>query len=635
MLAAQEASESVEGSAVGIGRLMVYRQLVLTLLLVALFWILYVRLYKQEFFRWWGLAWTSFAAYLGITALILHLAPEWTLLKSSLVLCSVLARFLQIPLLVFAAWSMRSQEVRLRQWLKAGLGLAVTAGVLTFAVSFIYRDQAVISFALRSVPHSVGLTVASFFYAFSFFQRWQRNRSSSATVLAGISCVLYSLDQVLYSVSYVRSLFAGADGLRLPLLPLLVRQGIVLRQPFDFPLLVHPAVLFLEGLSSCGISLGMVLLVMEAHQHAQPVGQARREHKDPYPDLVQHSKDLICTHDLQGWLLSVNPAPARVLGYKVEELLRIPMRQLLAPSFRDRFDAYLARIQKKGEAFGLMKVLTRTGEERVWEYHNWLHTEGVPSPIVRGIAHDVTEKIRAEQHYITARKHAEERLRYLSSHLVQAQDDERARIARELHDDVNQRLAVLAFHLQELKRLSFTSEPHIQKIDALSKLISEIATDIRKVSHRLHPAVLDFVGLVPALAEFCDEFAKVNGMNIEFVQHQVPRKLPKQTTLCLYRVAQEAVRNAQKHSGCRHVLVELIGGPNCIRLRVSDSGTGFDPASVRGDTLGLVSMTERVRSLGGECLVQSRPGDGTTVEARVPLPGSGNSLGTVPWEGVS
>ncbi|HKE30574.1 MAG TPA: PAS domain S-box protein, partial [Candidatus Angelobacter sp.] len=621
--------------ALAIGRLFVYRQLVLTLVLVALFWFLYARLHRQEFLRWWGLAWTSFAAYLGITALIFHLAPEWTLLKSSLIFFSILARFLQIPLLVFAAWSMRSQEVRLRRWLKPGLGLALIGGALTFAVSFIYRDQAVISVAVRSAPHSVGLTMASFFYAFSFFERWQRNRSSSATVLAGMSCVLYGLDQVLYSVTYIRSLILGANAVRLPLLPFLVRQGIVLRQPFDFPLLVHPAVLFLEGLSSCGIAVGMVLLVMESRQKTQPMEHAVREHKDPYSDLGQHSKDLLCTHDLQGRLLSVNPAPARVLGYEVDELLRIPMRQLLAPDFRDRFDTYLARIQKKGEASGLMKVLTRTGEERVWEYHNWLHTEGVPSPIVRGIAHDVTERIRAEQHYILERRHAEERLRQLSSHLVQAQDDERARIARELHDDVNQRLAVLAFHLQELKRLSMTSESHIQKIDTLSNLISDIATDIRKVSHRLHPAVLDFVGLEAGLAEFCDEFAKVNGMNIEFVQHEVPRKLPKQMTLCLYRVAQEAVRNAQKHSGCRQVRVELIGGRNGIRLRVSDSGAGFDAASVRGDTLGLVSMTERVRSLGGEFLVESRPGGGTTVEARVPFREEWKLGRTMPWEEVS
>ena len=608
----------------GIGPLMVHRQLVLTLILLVLFWILYGRSTRQEFFRWWGLAWTSLAVYLAITVLVLHLAPEWTLLKSSLVLFSVVARFLQIPLLVFAAWSMRSQDLPLRRWLKPGVGLALIAGALSFAVSFSYRDQPAISFSLRSVLQNVGLTAASLFYASSVFKLWQRNRSSSATVLAGIACLLYALDQTLYTVSCIRTLIAGPGAQ--PLLPFLLRQGIVLRPPFDLPFFVHPAVFFLEGLSSAGMSLGMVLMVMEKHQQAEGVEQPAKDNKVRYPELVRHTKDLICTHDLQGRLLSVSPAPARVLGYEVEELLRIPMPELLAPKFRHRFDAYIARIKEKGEAFGLMKVLTRTGEERVWEYHNRLHTEGVPYPIVRGIAHDVTEKIRAEQHYISERRNAEEKLRQLSSHLVQAQDDERARVARELHDDVNQRLAVLAMQLLELKRSSSTSEPHIKKIDALSKLISDIATDIRKVSHRLHPAVLDFLGLVPALAEFCDEFAKLNEMNIEFVHDQVPRKLPKQTTLCLYRVAQEAVRNAQKHSGCRQVRVELSVGTDSVRLRVSDSGAGFDATSVPGDRLGLVSMTERVRSLGGDLLVQSQPGGGTTVEARLPLAASGNAV---------
>src|SRR5262249_22459594 len=112
---------------------------------------------------------------------------------------------------------------------------------------------------------------------------------------------------------------------------------------------------------------------------------------------------------------------------------------------------------------------------------------------------------------ITARKHVEEKLRDLSSHLVRAQEEERARIARELHDDVNQRLALLAMQLGELKKSSLNSQPsHIQEIEALSKLTSEISTDVRKVSHHLHPAVIDFVGLAGALSEFCKEFSKLN-----------------------------------------------------------------------------------------------------------------------------
>jgi formate hydrogenlyase transcriptional activator len=125
--------------------------------------------------------------------------------------------------------------------------------------------------------------------------------------------------------------------------------------------------------------------------------RALQENEDWNQDLVEHSRDLLCIHDLEGRLLSVNPAPARVLGYSVEEMLRIPMREMVAPEFRDQFEAYLKQIASAGEANGLTAVMTRSGERRIWEYHNTLRTEGVESPIVRGIAHDVTEQKRAEK----------------------------------------------------------------------------------------------------------------------------------------------------------------------------------------------------------------------------------------------
>jgi PAS domain S-box-containing protein len=753
----------LEGSAMAIGRLMMYRQLFFTLVLLALFWILYGRLYKREPFRWFGLAWTSFAAYLTGTALILQFAAEWTLLKSSLILFSVLAGFLQVPLLVFAAWSLRSEEQRLRRWLKPGIAVALIAGALSFAASFIYRDQPVLSVSLRSVLRTLALVGALSFYAFALWQRWQRNRRSGATALAGIACVLAALDQVVYSAGYIRGLILGQGAVLGPSsLPLLRRAGAALLQSPDLPMLVLPPVLLLDAISSVGIALGLVLLLMEEHHQVESsvretanrtkgmeeanaallaeinerkrMEQALEENEDRYRDLVEHSEDLLCTHDLNGRLLSVNPAAARVLGYSVEELLQIPMREIVVPRFRARFDAYIERIQKSGDASGLMAVRTRTGEERIWEYHNTLRTEGVASPIVRGMAHDVTEKMQAERllrqseakfatafrsspsammisaladgefidvneaferqtgytrtdvvgltavqlgmwvdttqwerlaselqdgtavkgsemqlrtksngvltvsysaesieltgrrcvlavaEDVTARKHVEEKLRDLSSHLVRAQEEERARIARELHDDVSQRLTVLAMKLYELKNSSPNSDSsQIEKIDALAKLTSEISTDVRRVSHRLHPAVLDLVGLVAAMSESCREFARLSNMDIEFVHRQVPRTLPKDVTLCLYRVAQEAIRNAQKHSGSRQVQVELMGASDSVRLRVSDSGVGFDVQSVDRDRLGLVSMAERLRSLGGELTVHSQPGRGTSIEAHVVL----------------
>ncbi len=129
----------------------------------------------------------------------------------------------------------------------------------------------------------------------------------------------------------------------------------------------------------------------------EPIRRALHDNEDWYQDLVEHSQDLLCVHDLEGRLLLVNPSPARVLGYSVDEILQIPMRDLVAPEFRDQFDAYLRQIEHAGEARGFLAVMTRSGERRIWEYHNTLRTDGVASPIVRGLAHDVTEQKRAEK----------------------------------------------------------------------------------------------------------------------------------------------------------------------------------------------------------------------------------------------
>lgn len=128
-----------------------------------------------------------------------------------------------------------------------------------------------------------------------------------------------------------------------------------------------------------------------------PIRQAFHDNEDWYQDLVEHSQDLLCVHDLEGRFLSVNPAPARVLGYSVQEILRIPMRELITPEFRGQFDAYLKEIARAGKASGFLAVMTRSGERRIWEYHNTLRMEGVDSPIVRGMARDVTEQKRAEK----------------------------------------------------------------------------------------------------------------------------------------------------------------------------------------------------------------------------------------------
>jgi PAS domain S-box-containing protein len=151
--------------------------------------------------------------------------------------------------------------------------------------------------------------------------------------------------------------------------------------------------------------VGMALHSAERKRHFpeeapvawDPIRRALEENEDWHRDLVEHSQDLLCVHDLEGRFLSVNPSPARLLGYSVEEMLQRPIRDFLDPRFRSQFDVYLREIGRTGESRGLMAVLTRSGEHRIWEYHNTLRTEGVATPIVRGIAHDVTERLRAEK----------------------------------------------------------------------------------------------------------------------------------------------------------------------------------------------------------------------------------------------
>jgi PAS domain S-box-containing protein len=130
---------------------------------------------------------------------------------------------------------------------------------------------------------------------------------------------------------------------------------------------------------------------------SDPIRRALEENEGWYRDLVEHSQGLLCVHDLQGRFLSVNPGPACLLGYTVEEMMQKPLRDFIDPQFRDQFDDYLREIERTGESRGLMAVLTRSGEQRIWEYHNTLRREGVATPIVRGIAHDVTERVRAEK----------------------------------------------------------------------------------------------------------------------------------------------------------------------------------------------------------------------------------------------
>ena len=222
---------------------------------------------------------------------------------------------------------------------------------------------------------------------------------------------------------------------------------------------------------------------------------------------------------------------------------------------------------------------------------------------------------------ITQRKQAEEVLSSVSRRLLQAQEAERARIARDLHDDIGQRLALLLLGFDEFRRSS-PDQPGERRdhLDALRRQTGEIAADIQALAHELHSSKVQLLGIVAAMSAFCSESSVRQNVEVDFSHQGVPASVPPDIALCLFRVLQEALRNAVRHSSARCFTVSLVGTPDALGLTVRDGGRGFDAESTLHDRgLGLTSMRERLKLVAGELSIESQPGRGTTIVARVPL----------------
>jgi PAS domain S-box-containing protein len=244
-----------------------------------------------------------------------------------------------------------------------------------------------------------------------------------------------------------------------------------------------------------------------------------------------------------------------------------------------------------------------------WELRPWK----TPTGTVGGLL------IFAED--ITRRKKIEDALSDMGRKLVQAHEEERTRIARELHDDVNQRIALLSVELGRwIQHLLESGIPVTDQAHKLCLQLSEIGKDVQALSHRLHSSRLDYLGLTVAARGFCREFSEQHNVEVEFIASRVPASIPKETSLSLYRVLQEALQNAVKHSGVRKFKVDLQGTSTGIQLTISDLGVGFNSGNAMlHDGLGLVSMRERLQLVGGDLAIISELGRGTTISARAPF----------------
>jgi PAS domain S-box-containing protein len=338
--------------------------------------------------------------------------------------------------------------------------------------------------------------------------------------------------------------------------------------------------------------------------------RAMRESEERFRLLTNTAPVMIWMSGVDKACTYVNQRFLEFTGRPLEAVLGNGWAEAIHPEDRERsWDVY-AGASEQNEPFHMEYRLRRHDGE-----YRWILGSGVPrfnsdgSYVGHiGSAIDVTE-----------RKLAEEALSTVSQRLIEAQEEERTRIARELHDDINQRLALLAVNLESLKLdLPASDKQAKRRIDEANKQVGDLGSDIQALSHSLHSSKLEYMGLVTASASFCKELSERQSVEIAYDSRDIPRKLPPDMALCLFRVLQEALHNAVRHSGARQFKVSLTYASGEIELSVTDSGVGFDPQTASGHGLGLTSMRERLKLVGGQLSIDSERQRGTMVRARVP-----------------
>jgi len=245
---------------------------------------------------------------------------------------------------------------------------------------------------------------------------------------------------------------------------------------------------------------------------------------------------------------------------------------------------------------------------------------------VHAIAHPIVNRAGDLVEYmgtsmdVTERKRADEALEDLAGRLIHAQEEERSRIGRELHDHISQTLGVLTITIDQLRAHREITPGIGGALDQLRRATTEITDDVHRLSHRLHSSTLDYLGLVPALQKLVTEFSERHDISVAFAHESVPASLPSDVALCLFRVAEESLANIAKHSQARSATIQVTGAPDGIHLRAEDAGAGFDMTAFGSKAgLGFVSMRERLRALHGTIRVNSAPSRGTRIDAWVPM----------------
>ena len=339
-----------------------------------------------------------------------------------------------------------------------------------------------------------------------------------------------------------------------------------------------------------------------------------RESEARYRRLPESTNVIPWEADAKTWMFTyVGPQAEMLMGYPCKQWLEKDFwSDHLHPEDRTWVLDYCAKSSNETENYEFEYRMIESGGQIVWIHDvvNVVKENGEPVTL-QGFMIEITE-----------RKRAEETLQNLSARLINAHEEERSKIARELHDDFSQSLAILTVDLELFRNgLSKFQQPFADFLTSQIQRTKELSSRLQLLSRQLHPSIIEHIGLVSAISGFCDELSDRHELEIEFAHQGVPRSLSGTISLCVFRVVQEALRNIIKHSGARIAHVELNGTGVALTVRISDTGVGFDPTSDQAQRgLGLVSMRERLRAVGGNIFFTRLVPNGTQVDVRVPLP---------------
>jgi len=358
--------------------------------------------------------------------------------------------------------------------------------------------------------------------------------------------------------------------------------------------------------------IAFALYKIELEEDRGQAEEALKESETRYRLLFDRANDGMMVHDLEGNIFMANGAMAQLTGYTIDELLKIKLSSIfLAPEFditmRKIAEQLVDSTKIQTERYDL-KLVRKDSKKRIVQIVSSFLPNIGGCPIIQTIVRDITEQ-----------KRAQDNLRAYARQAILAQEEERKRVARELHDETAQSLVSLGMDINSLVRTKDgISKKTSRHLGELRDRTADILRGVRSISQALRPPVLEELGLLAALQELIDDLINQHGINTQFDVQGTQRRLPVDTELALFRIAQEALSNVWKHAKATECIVNVEFGSEKIVLRIRDNGQGFESATIADDLvysrrLGLIGMRERARLIDGNLTIQSQLGGGTTI----------------------